>query len=1477
MTVKKNKRIWKWIKRSIIVMSALVVLLSSLLSFDFIQTGLGHYATIKLNERFGTDFNIGKLTFNFGGQIVFKDILIKDHNQNELIAVNQLETSILSFSSAVRNNLHFGAIDLDGLNFNMITYLGEEESNLDQFVNKLAVSPRSDKSKSTFMMTAETINIENSFYVIKDENKNSQIDFDELFLTTSDFLIEGPNVSMIIDQLRFVNQKGFRVKNFSSGFSYTLTYMIFKDINLTTETSEVNGQLRFDYKREDLKDFNNKVKASANFENMSLSSEDLRLFYDGFGKDLFIEGNSKFQGSLNDLSAKDVDFTFSNSGQLKGDFQLNDLFTADRPYQIFGKIGQFEGNQNMISLWLPNVLSPELEKYIKRAGTIQTSGDISVSAYEIDLDLSLTTFLGSLNSDISIFPQEEHISGTLSLSRFDMGSLLNVEKIGKVSGFSSFDTNGFDSASFTANIAGELDRIDLNSYVYAKTSFSGKATPKAYTGQVKFRDPNLNANFDGLILYNGGQNQYKFAAHVLQSNLKALNIVNNDKESVFSGHMLVDTEGKNVDDALGIVSFYDISYRNQDGNYVFQNFDITAAQEEDFRILKVNSPEIISGQIKGLFKLSELNKLASNALGHIYDIGDEYVVTPNQSLDFDFVVYNKIAKVISEYLNIGEDGTLRGHLESDSQKFKVNLYASLISSKGFSADHISLELDNDNPLYNTFAEIGQLRTPYFNAKDLSLINVTRRDTLFVKTQFKGDGAASDRYDVNLYYTKGEQNKSILGFRRSNIVYQNIPWIINPNRDNNHKIEFDNTFNNLQVYPITLVHDEELIRMSGEVFSTDEKSFDIDFYQVNLEHVLPKIDKFEMSGIVNGKLSLFQKDGTLSPVADISVANYMLNGFGVGAFETQITGLSAKEYAVKAILADDFLETMTIDGTINFDNTAQNLNLELQLNEALLDPLTPLGGEIISNIRGDVSGMVFVSGGFDAPQFDGDLVLKNAGMTVPYLNIDYSFQGNTMLKLQEQSFGISNLELVDTVFETRAEMNGFVRHSNFKNWILDLDISSDRMLVLNTNNDKKPLYYGSAFVAGDVGIKGPAEALIIKAEVLTKKGTTFIIPLNDTQILSSSNYLSFLSPDEKFNTDATSRVISETYSGLELDFDLEIDETADIEIVLDAQTKSGIRGYGNGGLLVQINTNGKFNMYGDFIVKEGVYNYIYEPIIRKEFKVNPGGTIVWDGEPTKAAINVTAVYSQLQANPSILLDNPINRSIPVAVEIQLSGQLERPEPTFDLRFPNVNSALNSELGYRLNDNESKQFQALSLLATGAFTNQLRLDEQAVYGNLVERVAAVVNSALSGGDDVIQLGLDYQMGRKTQDYITENRVGVSLSGKISDRVLFNGKVGVPFGGVNETVVAGNFEIQVLLNEERTLTLNIFNKENDIQNFGEAIFFTQGVGLSYDVEFDNLKELLQKIFDSKQSKKNTKEEINKKTSTGPLEGFMTFEKDQ
>ena len=98
---------------------------------------------------------------------------------------------------------------------------------------------------------------------------------------------------------------------------------------------------------------------------------------------------------------------------------------------------------------------------------------------------------------------------------------------------------------------------------------------------------------------------------------------------------------------------------------------------------------------------------------------------------------------------------------------------------------------------------------------------------------------------------------------------------------------------------------------------------------------------------------------------------------------------------------------------------------------------------------------------------------------------------------------------------------------------------------------------------------------------------------------------------------------------------------------------------------------------------------------------------------------------------------------------------------------------------------------------------------------------------------------------------------MSTKLSDNILINGKVGVPIGGVSETVIAGDFEVEMLINEDRTLSLKFFNRENSIRYFGENIGYTQGIGLSYNVEFDNLKELLQKIY-SKKNKEKKKEEI-------------------
>ena len=190
---------------------------------------------------------------------------------------------------------------------------------------------------------------------------------------------------------------------------------------------------------------------------------------------------------------------------------------------------------------------------------------------------------------------------------------------------------------------------------------------------------------------------------------------------------------------------------------------------------------------------------------------------------------------------------------------------------------------------------------------------------------------------------------------------------------------------------------------------------------------------------------------------------------------------------------------------------------------------------------------------------------------------------------------------------------------------------------------------------------------------------------------------------------------------------------------------------------------------------------------------------------------------------------------------------------------MNSTIKSELNYRLESQDERDTQALFLVSTGSFSSGF--NDLNASGTIAERLNGIINSIFTSDDSKVNVGLNYEAGQNRPDYQTDDRFGVTLQTQISDRVLINGKVGVPVGGATETVIAGDVEIDFLLNEEGTLTAKVFNRENSIRNFGEAIGYTQGVGLSYNVDFDTFKELIKKLFKSTKKQKSTEESSQKK----------------
>ena len=519
----------------------------------------------------------------------------------------------------------------------------------------------------------------------------------------------------------------------------------------------------------------------------------------------------------------------------------------------------------------------------------------------------------------------------------------------------------------------------------------------------------------------------------------------------------------------------------------------------------------------------------------------------------------------------------------------------------------------------------------------------------------------------------------------------------------------------------------------------------------------------------------------------------------------------------------------------------------------------MGGEVITNIRGLASGTAKFEGPFDNPDIAGRVYLNKAGIKIPYLNTDYNFANNSVVDLTENQFSFRNIGLIDSKFKTTGTMSGNVKHNKLSDWYLNFNINSDRILVLDTKDKDDALYYGTAFIDGNATIVGPTNGLEINVNATSEKGTSIKIPISDSEATSEKEYIKFT--NSKTVSDKIAKGKEKEFNGVELNFELDITPVAEIEVIINKSNGHGLKGRGVGSLLMEINTLGKFNMWGDFQAYEGVYNFKYGGIIDKKFNVKKGGYISWDGDPMNATLNMEAVY-KTEANPSVLLDNPnFNKKISTEVVIKLTDKLTSPTPDISINFPTVSSVLRSELEYKLNDADTRQTQAIYLLSSGSFLSDKGVAENAITGNLLERANSLFEDIFSN-DDKFKIGLNYvQADRNNPQFATEGRVGFTLSTQISDKITINGKLGVPVGGINESVVVGDVEVQLRLNEDGTLKARFFNKENDINYLGEGgIGYTQGLGVSYEVDFNSFKELMYKILNSKKARKEkeSKDEI-------------------
>lgn len=1431
-----------------------MVILSVLLSFSYVQTSLAKSITGRLNDAYGTNILIDKVDLSSLRNLELKNILIEDHHKDTLIYVHNLSTSVLNFRKVIKGNLLFADIEIENADFILKTYKGEEENNLNVFINKF--NNGSENDDKGFRLTSSSVYLENVNFTLIDENKKDEpiVYYHNISGYFDGFKVYDDSVSASIHSLQTIENHNINVVDFETKFSYSSTKMVFENTQLKTKNSNFSADIVFNYKEGDFSNFTEKVNVEADFSNADIALVDLKKFYGEFGKNDIIHFKTGAQGTINNLNLKDFELTSNRNFVLIGDFSMKNLI-QNKNFELKADIKRITTNYDHLTSLLPNILGNKLPPLIEKIGSFSSSGHVDVTKTSVYSKLNTQSDIGSFKTDLEL----ENINnvdnatykGLIDLEEFNLGTFIGDSLVGNLSMIGEIEGKGFRIDNINTGVNGLISKYQYKGYTYSNININGILKDKHFNGALSVDDPNIKLVFEGLADFSSENYEFDFNADVDYADFFELNLFTRDEKSILKGKIDINLNGSNLDNMVGEINFKNATYINQNANYYFKNFNISSTNKDSIREVRVNSSDIINGFIRGNFKYKELKKLSKNSIGSLFTHYQKEKVSDGQFLEFNFNIYNKIVEVFFPDVKLGANTIIRGEINSDNDKLKLSVKSPEIIAFENSIENIRLQVDNKNPLYHTILSVDKVNTKHYDVANVNLVNVTLNDTLFMRTDFIGGKEQKEKYNLSFYHTINEKNQLIFGFKKSEIEFKNNTWHINPKNNNQNKFVFDKDYKNFAIDNIDVTSEDQHVELAGLVFDNDNRNIDLKFENVNLFDVTPSVDSVAMDGKVNGVINLRTVNGKTLPLADLTVNYFSINDDFYGDLTFNARGdKTIKNYNYQAKMVNGDLISFYSKGKLDFAPKKPTISAEIVFDNFKISAFSPLGKTVLSKIRGYASGRTFVSGYVGNPKIDGEINLKEAGIALPYLNVNYNFLGETRVKLYDQTFDFLNISLQDDTMGTKGTLSGKISHRNFKNWNLDLALNTNNLLVLDTKDGEDVLYYGKGLLAGSTTLKGPTDDLVIDVQGKTNRGTEIIIPLNYLSTISDTKLIRFDKPKvvEKEDNEKE-EIVFDQLKGLTLNFDLEVTKDAIAQVVIDKVSGSLLRGSGDGNLELNIDTNGKFEIFGVLVVDNGEYKF--KNIINKDFKMKKGGTIVWNGNPYDAELNIEAI-NITKANPSVLLDE-VNSSRKIDVELitLITGTLSSANFDFDINIPNASSLVSSELEFKLNNEDDKLTQFVSLLATGNFINLERSNSDfgsaALSGTIAQKASSMLTQILRSSNENIEVGVTYDVGKtnSVEDVITDDQLGISVSGRIADRVIVNGKVGVPVGSNTNSSVIGEVEVIVPLNEPETLSAKVYNRQNEIQfDVVEGEGYTQGVGVSYQFNFDNGDEFLTKL---------------------------------
>lgn len=1456
-----NKIIKKSLKIGLPILGTVVVLLFSswlILQSPAVQTYLTRKLAAKLSEKLNTTISVKGVSVTFFSEIVLQDVLIEDQKHDSLLFVHELVAGIDSFSVKKRF-VHLGQLKLEKTLLNIDSDASGRPNYqflLDLF-NKQ--SPKTDSTSGyDFSLGKFDFADARIRYAYNDSAGTHQISLDDISFGVSNVEVKDQNIAFRIDNFKLNDQKEFVLEDFSAGFLSTSDSVFITKLHAKTPHSEITeANLSADKRKIGPENNFSKLKINVDLKKSVVSLKDVGLLVPELrGMDENIEVSGQISGTLADLKGKNISLSLGQNTRLAFDAYLNGLPDFANTYMHID-LKQSYADLNELSLVkLPDnfpLTQLKIPSSLLSAGIIEYNGNFTGFLSDFVAFGTFRSKWGVLTTDLSFVPLSDErlkINGKVKTVNFQLSELAQTNLLDRVT-FNG-DVKGIlnqNSHDFTAAVSGRIDSLSVNNYEYKDIELVGDIQNKQFNGSLNANDPNLKFHFDGAFDLNVPVPVFNFNMLVENANLRAINLVDNFKESAVSFAMKANFTGNNIDNLAGTIHVEEGSYQNENGSLSFNDFDLKTYFEQE-PVLQVRS-DFLDADIRGQYQLHNLHNTFLTILNKYLPSAGLKKTEQLTNNNFDFRInlkdVNRFTRVLMPDLKV-EPGEVEGNINSNRNTLTIKAAFPEISYQSVLLRKFSLNLDggSDFHMRNKVEEVNIGNQ--FKVYNLSLLSDIQDDIVDSKLVWNNFGSVSYSGSVNTKarFFGGKNHPHIeIDINPTKIYLADSLWQIN-----SAMVAVDSSV--VRIDKLRLSNKSQSITADGTISPNENDKLNLIFNQVDLRSLNRLIgNNLDLKGEMDGVLSVFDVYRQALYLADLKIGDLGLLGQALGQASIQSRwDREAREIVGDFQVKSKERESLHAFGTYNPGKDSLSVYTNFDHFSILI--LQPLMGSSFSNFHGEATGKVWIHGPAGHMKHDGALYASNAGLMLSDLQANYTL--NDSVRFQNDKIIFPDIKIHDDYGNTGI-FSGSIQHRTFSKMVYDMAFKTEKggkILAINTTPVVNPQFYGKLFGSGIVRITGKGARVLVDGGARTEKGTEMNIFLEYENDAQEYDFLSFINRGFKQKTSEARLPVSN--SDVQIKLDVEVTPEAKAQLIYNSKIGDVIRSQGSGNLRLTIDNDFNIALFGEYTVEQGDYLFTLQNVINKKFDIQQGGTIEWNGDPEIATINLNAIY-RLKASLSELFaategETDYTQRIPVLCKINLTKNLSNPDIKFDIELPTTEDRIRDEVGQYISSDEDMNKQMLSLLVLGKFytPEYLRGSYSGSGNNVVGSTASELFSNqlsnwLSQISNDFDIGVNYRPGNQ----ITNDEIELALSTQMfNDRVSINGNIGNNSSqrtSANSNGFVGDADINVKLTNNGKLQLKAYNHANNNLIY-ETSPYTQGVGLSYREDFNDFEELWQKV---------------------------------